>query len=241
MLDTPISPLRQRMIDDMTARRFNEHTQRDYVRNVRMFAAFLGRSPDTATKEDLRRFQLHMAKQQMSAGSINAAIAALRFFFTVTLERPDLVLPLTTVNKPRRAPVVLSHEEVARLLEAAPGLKYKAALSVAYGAGLRVSEVANLKVSDIDSQRMTLRVEQGKGQRDRYVMLSPQLLELLRDWWWAARPQAWLFPGQNQINPVSARQLVRAAHAAALAAGIAKRVSPHTPRVTARGFATHLL
>src|SRR5277367_624002 len=105
MLDKPISPLRQRMIDDMTARRFNEHTQRDYVRNVRMFAAFLGRSPDTATKEDLRRFQLHMAKQQMSAGSINAAIAALRFFFTVTLERPDLVLPLTTVNKPRRAPV----------------------------------------------------------------------------------------------------------------------------------------
>ena len=123
MLDKPISPLRQRMIDDMTARRFNEHTQRDYVRNVRMFAAFLGRSPDPAAKEDLRRFQLHRAKQQMSAGSINAAIAALRFFFAVTLERPDLVLPLTTVNKPRRAPVVLSQEEVARLLEAAPGLK----------------------------------------------------------------------------------------------------------------------
>ena len=149
MSDKPISPLRQRMIDDMTARRFTEDTQRDYVRNVRMFAAFLGRSPDTATKEDLRRFQLHMARQQISPGSINAAIAALRFFFTVTLERPDLVLPLTTVNKPRRAPVVLSQEEVARLLEAAPGLKYKAALSVAYGAGLRVSEVASLKVSDI--------------------------------------------------------------------------------------------
>ena len=182
MSDKPISPLRQRMIDDMTARRFTEDTQRDYVRNVRMFAAFLGRSPDTATKDDLRRFQLHMARQQFSPGSINAAIAALRFFFTVTLERPDLVRPLTIVNKPRRAPVVLSQEEVARLLEAAPGLKYKAALSVAYGAGLRVSEVANLKVSDIDSQRMTLRVEQGKGQRDRYVMLSPQLLELLRDW-----------------------------------------------------------
>ena len=138
MSDKPISPLRQRMIDDMTARRFTEDTQRDYVRNVRMFAAFLGRSPDTATKEGLRRFQLRMARQQISPGSINAAIAALRFFFTVTLERPDLVLPLTTVNKPRRAPVVLSQEEVARLLEAAPGLKYKAALSVAYGAGLRV-------------------------------------------------------------------------------------------------------
>ena len=179
-----------------------------------------------------------MAKQQISPGSINAAISALRFFFTVTLERPDLVRPLTIVNKPRKAPVVLSEEEVARLLEAAPGLKYKAALSLAYGAGLRVSEVANLKVSDIDSQRMTLRVEQGKGQRDRYVMLSPQLLELLRDWWRAARPQAWLFPGQNPVNPMSARQLGRAVHAAASLAGIAKRVSPHTLR---HSFATHLL
>ena len=163
MSDKPISPLRQRMIDDMTARRFTGETQRDYVRNVRLFVAFLGRSPDTATKEDLRRFQLHMAQQQISPGLINAAIAALRFFFTVTLERSDLVRPLTTVNKPRKAPVVLSEEEVVRLLEAAPGLKYKAALSVVYGAGLRVSEVANLKVSDIDSERMTLRVEQGKG------------------------------------------------------------------------------
>jgi integrase/recombinase XerD len=131
MSDKPISPLRQRMIDDMTARRFKEKVQKDYVRHVRTFAAFLCRSPDTATSEDLRRFQLHMAQQQISAGSNNAAIAALRFFFTVTLERPDLVRPLTTVNKPRKAPVVLSEEEVARLLEAAPGLKYKAALSVA--------------------------------------------------------------------------------------------------------------
>jgi integrase len=202
MPDKPISPLRQRMIDDMTARRFQEKVQEDYVRHVRSFAAFLGRSPDTATSEDLRRFQLHMAQQQISPGSINAAIAALRFFFTVTLERPDLVRPLRTVNEPRKAPVVLSQEEVARLLEAAPSLKDKAALSVAYGAGLRVSEVANLKVSDIDSQRMTLRVEQGKGQRYRYVTLSPRLLELLRDWWQAARPQVWLFPGQNPINPI---------------------------------------
>jgi len=238
MSDKPISPLRQRMIDDMTARRFTEDTQRDYVRNVRMFTAFLGRSPDTATREDLRRYQLHMAQQQIGAPTINAAIAALRFFFNVTLERPDLVRPLRTVNEPRRAPVVLSPEEVALLLEAAPGLKYKAALSVAYGAGLRVSEVANLKVSDIDSQRMTLRVEQGKGQRDRYVMLSPQLLELLRDWWQAARPQVWLFPGQNPVNPMTPRQLNRAVHAAKLLAGISKRVSPHTLR---HSFATHLL
>ena len=146
MPDKPISPLRQRMIDDMTARRFKEKVQKDYVRHVRTFAAFLGRSPDTATSEDLRRFQLHMAKQQIGAPTINSAIAALRFFFIVTLERPDLVRPLRIVNEPRKAPVVLSQEEVARLLEAAPGL-YKAALSVAYGAGLRVSEVANLKVS----------------------------------------------------------------------------------------------
>src|SRR5271157_5835219 len=165
MSKKPVSPLRQRLIDDMTARRFSEDTKRDYVRNVRKFAAFLGRSPDTATSDDLRRFQLHMAQQQVSPSTINTAIAALRFFFNVTLERPDLVRPLRLVNEPRRAPVVLSPEEVARLLQAAPGLKYKAALSVAYGAGLRVSEVAQLKVSDIDSQRMTLRVEQGKGHR----------------------------------------------------------------------------
>ena len=238
MSKKPVSPLRQRMIDDMTARRFSEATQKDYVRNVRNFTAFLGRSPDTATSDDLRRFQLHMAQQQVSPWSINAAIAGLRFFFTVTLERPDLVRPLRIVNEPRKAPVVLSQEEVARLLEAAPGLKYKAALSVAYGAGLRVSEVANLKVSDIDSERMTLRVEQGKGQRDRYVMLSPQLLELLRDWWRASRPQVWLFPGQNPINPMTPRQLNRAVTAAKDLAGIAKRVSPHTLR---HSFATHLL
>ena len=238
MSKKPISPLRQRMIDDMTARRFKEKVQKDYVRHVRTFAAFLGRSPDTATSEDLRRFQLHMAKQQIGAPTINSAIAALRFFFIVTLERPDLVRPLRTVTEPRKAPIVLSQEEVARLLQAAPSLKYKAALSVAYGAGLRVSEVAHLKVSDIDSQRMTLRVEQGKGQRDRYVMLSPQLLQLLREWWKAARPQVWLFPGQNPINPVTARQLNRAVTAAKTLAGISKRVSPHTLR---HSFATHLL
>jgi site-specific recombinase XerD len=179
-----------------------------------------------------------MAQRQISASTINSAIAALRFFFTMTLERPDLVRPLRLVAEPRRTPVVLSPEEVARLLEAAPGLKYKAALSAAYGAGLRVSEVANLKVSDIDSKRMMLRVEQGKGQRDRDVMLSPHLLQLLREWWKAARPQVWLFPGQNPINPVTARQLNRAVTAAKELAGISKRVSPHTLR---HSFATHLL
>jgi integrase/recombinase XerD len=238
MLDKPISPLRQRMIDDMTARRFKEKVQKDYVRHVRNFTALLRRSPDTATSEDVRSFQLHMAKQQIGVATINSAIAALRFFFNVTLDRPDLVRHLKTVHEPRKAPVVLSQEEVVRLLEAAPGIKYKAAFSVAYGAGLRVSEVVSLKVSDIDSERMTLRVEQGKGQRDRYVMLSPQLLEVLREWRRAAQPWAWLFPGQNPVNPMTARQLGRAVHAAAREAGIAKRVSPHTLR---HSFATHLL
>ena len=244
MSKKPISPLRRRLIDDMTARRFSEDTKKDYVRNVRKFADFLGRSPNTATSEDLRRFQLHMAQQQVGPSTINAAITALRFLFTVTLEKPDLVRPLRIVTEPRKAPVVLSQEEVSRLLQAAPGLKYKAALSVAYGAGLRVSEVAHLKVSDIPgsspgtSERMMLRVEQGKGQRDRDVMLSPQLLQLLREWWKAARPQVWLFPGQNPINPVTARQLNRAVTAAKDLAGISKRVSPHTLR---HSFATHLL
>jgi site-specific recombinase XerD len=238
MTDKSISPLRQRMIEDMTARHFAEKAQKDYIRHVRNFAAFLGRSPDTAASEDLRLYQLHMTKTHVGTPSINSAVAALRFFFKVTLERDDLVRRLTFVHQPRKAPIVLSPEEVVRLLEAASGVKYKAALAAAYGAGLRVSEVVALKVSDIDSKLMTLRVEQGKGQKDRFVMLSPQLLELLRDWWRAARPRAWLFPGQNPVNPMSARQLHRAVRAAAQAAGIAKRVSPHTLR---HSFATHLL
>jgi integrase/recombinase XerD len=230
MIDNHISPLRQRMIEDMTVRHFKEKVQKDYIRHVRNFTVFLGRSPDTATSEDLRLFQLHMTRNQVGAASVNCAIVALRFFFKVTLERADLVQRLTFVHEPRKAPTVLSQEEVARLLEAAPGVKYKAALGVAYAAGLRASEVVALKVSDVDSQRMTLRVEQGKGHKDRYVMLSPRLLELLRDWWRAARPRAWLFPGQNPVNPMTARQLNRACHAAAGMAGIAKRVSMHTLR-----------
>ena len=146
MIDNPNSPLRQRMIEDMTARRFTEKVQKDYLRNVRNFAVFLGRSPDAATAEDVRLYQLHMAKQLIGAPTINAAVAALRFFFNVTIDRPDLARPLTALHQPRRAPIVLSEDEVARLLEAAPGLKYKAAFGVAYGAGLRVSEVVALKV-----------------------------------------------------------------------------------------------
>jgi integrase/recombinase XerD len=238
MTEMAISPLRRRMIEDMTVRNFVEKTRNDYIRHVKSFAAFLGRSPDTASSEDLRRFQLHLTESGVTPPSINAAVAALRFFFTVTLDRVDLARRLTFVHEPRKVPLVLSPEEVARLLEAAPGPKYKAALSATYGAGLRVSEVVSLKVSDIDSRRMLLRIEQGKGRKDRYAMLSLQLLELLRDWWRIARPQVWLFPGQNPVNPLTTRQLNRAFHAAAQRAHITKRVTPHTLR---HSFATHLL
>jgi integrase/recombinase XerD len=238
MSEKPISPLRQRMIEDMTVRNFVEKTRNDYIRQVKTFTSFLGRSPDTATAEDLRRFQLHQTRTGIRPPSINGSVAALRFFFTVTLDRSEMARHLTFVREPRKLPAVLSPEEVARLLEAAPGPKYKAALSAAYAAGLRVSEVVALKVSDIDSERLLLRIEQGKGRKDRFAMLSPQLLELLRDWYRIARPAVWLFPGRDPILPLTTRQLARTVHAAANMAGIKKRVTPHTLR---HSFATHLL
>jgi len=239
-----ISPLRARMIEDMSVRGFKEDTRRDYVRHVRAFAAFIGRSPDTATAEELRLFQLHQTQSGLRPPSINSTVSALRFFFTVTLDRPDLARRLTVVPYPRRIPTVLSVEEVRLLLQAASAPKYKAAFATAYGAGLRVSEVVALKVGDIDSERMLLRVERGKGGKDRHAMLSPQLLELLRAWWREGRrrslllPGGWLFPGRDPVEPLSARQLCRVVRAAAQAAGINKRVSPHTLR---HSFATHLL
>src|SRR5215469_6389525 len=219
----PVSPLRARMIEDMTVRSFKQDTRRDYVRHVRAFAAFIGRSPDTATAEDLRLFQLHQTQNGIQPPSINSAVSALRFFFTVTLDRPDLARRLTVVPYPRRIPTVLSVEEVTLLLRAAVAPKYKAAFATAYGAGLRVSEVVALKVGDIDSERMLLR---GKGGKDRHAMLSPPLLELLRAWWREGRrrslllPGGWLFPGRNPVEPLSARQLCRVVRAAAQAAGI---------------------
>jgi site-specific recombinase XerD len=209
------SALRQRMIEDMTVRGFTEKTQHDYIRYVKTFAAFLGRSPDKATAEDLRRFQVHQTQAGLQPPGINSAVAALRFFFTVTLDRPDLARRLALVRQPRKLPLVLSLEEVTRLLEAAPGPKYRAALGTAYGAGLRVSEIVSLKVTDIDSTRMLIRVEQGKGRKDRHAMLSPQLLELLRTWWREGSrrglmlAQGWLFPGRNPVTPLSTRQVNR--------------------------------
>jgi integrase/recombinase XerD len=239
-----ISPLRQRMIDDMRMRKFSEKTQLDYVRAVRNFTKYLKRSPDTAKVEDLRNYQLHLVDHGISPASLNSAISGLKFFFNVTLDRGDLVAKLQPVHMPRKLPVILSREEVGRLIAAAGNLKHQTALALAYGTGLRVNEVVTLKVGDIDSQRMTLRVEQGKGQKDRYAMLSPVLLERLRVWWRVARAQGkmfdggWLFPGLNPIRPLSARQLNRAIHNAANDAGIEKHISMHSLR---HAFATHLL
>jgi len=193
---------------------------------------FLDRSPDTATAEDLRRYQLQLVETGASRRMLNATITALRFFFGVTLECPDALAKMSPVREPRTLPVVLSQAEVARLIAAAGKPQYQAALSVAYGAGLRASEVVALKVSDIDSTRMTLRIEQGKGRKDRYVMLCPVLLERLRAWWRAAHAKGkildggWLFPGQNPVNPMSTRQFNRICRMAAAAADIDKRVSP---------------
>jgi len=233
-----VSPLRRRMIEDMAIRHFTPKTQSDYIRNVRAFAGFLRRSPDLAEPEDLRRFQLHMAAEGASPSTMNAAVSALRFFFRVTLGRTGFGECLAATPSPERLPVVLSTEEVARLLGCAPGLKYQAALSIAYGCGLRVSEIVHLKVGDIDSARMLIRVEQGKGRKDRYVMLSQDLLDILRAWWRVRRSRGWLFPGQQPSQPITQRQLNRVVHAAATAAGLDKRVSMHTLR---HSFATHLL
>lgn len=238
------SPLRQRMLDDMRMRKLSPKTQSAYLRAVVQFARFLERSPDTAGAEDLRRYQLHLVDCGVSPISVNAAITGLKFFFEITIDRAELMARMQPVHVPHKLPSVLSRDEVARLLAATGNLKHQTALCVAYGAGLRVSEVVALKVGDIDSQRMILRIEQGKGSKDRYAMLSPVLLERLRAWWKFARAQGkmldggWLFTGLDPIDSLSTRQLNRAIHAAAAAAQIDKRVTMHTLR---HSFATHLL
>ena len=228
------------MIEDMNIRGFGEKTKTDYIRSIKKLAVFLGRSPDTETREDIRKFQFDLRQNGASATTMNSAVSALRFFFRITLGRPEIELWTQFVREARKLPVILSPEEVASLIEYAPGpgLKYKAALSVAYGAGLRASEVVSLQITDIDSQRMLIRVDQGKGRKDRYVMLSPILLKLLRDWWCQTKPQAWLFPGCGIVQHITTRQLNRCFHAAAYMAGIDKKVSLHTLR---HSFATHLL
>jgi site-specific recombinase XerD len=232
------------MIDEMRMRQLAPKTRDAYIRAVLHFTGFLGRSPDTATAEELRRYQLHCVDQGVSAIWLNTTITGLKFFFEATLGRAELMAKMHPVRVARTLPIILSREEVSRLIEAAKNLKHRTALSVAYGAGLRVSEVIALKVGDIDSQRMLLRIEQGKGHKDRYALLPPLLLERLRIWWRHAHsqgkilPGGYLFPGLDPMDSMSTRQLNRAVHEAAAAARIDKRVSMHSLR---HAFATHLL
>jgi integrase/recombinase XerD len=239
-----ISPLRQRMIEDMRMRKLSSKTQSSYLRAVRHFYGYLGRPLKTASAEDLRRYQLHCVDRGVSPITLNAAITGLKFFFEITLGRAEVMAGMQHVRVAQTLPVILSREEVGHLIEAARNLKHRTALSVAYGSGLRASEVIALKVGDIDSTRMVLRVEQGKGRKDRYALLPPLLLERLREWWRVARakgqilPNGWLFPGLDPLDPMTTRQLNRVVHEAAAAAHIDKRVSMHTLR---HCFATHLL
>jgi len=239
-----VSALRLRMIDDMRMRKLERKTQEMYIRGVCRLAKYLDRSPLTATAEDLRRFQLHLVEAGVSPITLNATLTAVKFLFQVTLDRPYVVAKLRRVRVEQKLPVVLSREEVALLIESAANLKIKTALTLAYGAGLRAGEVVVLKTGDVDSQRMVLRIEQAKGRKDRYAILSPLMLERLRAWWRYAKSQnqvidgGWLFPGQDRVNPMTTRQLNRGIHDAARAAGLDKRVSMHSMR---HAFATHLL
>jgi integrase/recombinase XerD len=235
---TEMSPLRRRMIEDMTVRNLSPATQRSYVHAVAKFARFFGRSPAALDLEDVRAFQVHLVAGGMSWPALNQTVCALRFLYGVTLRQADLPERIAYAREPQKLPVVLSAGEVVRFLEAVPSLKCRAALSTAYAAGLRASEVTSLKIADIDSGRMVIRVEQGKGSRDRYVMLSPQLLGILRAYWRMARPAHWLFPRHDGERPVHPTTLNAACHSACAAAGLGKRVTVHTLR---HSFATHLL
>jgi integrase/recombinase XerD len=240
----PAPSLRERFVEDMNLHRLSRATQHNYLRDMTRFANWLGRPPDQATDEDLRRYQIEQRETGLGAPAMNMAVSALRFFYTRTLDRQDLTRKLHRVKHPRALPTVLSRDEVTRMLDATTSIKHQAILSVAYGAGLRASEVTKLKVRDIDSERMLLRVECGKGGRHRNAMLAQDLLLLLREWWKVGRqqgvmhPDGWLFPGQHYLKPICYRQVHRIAAEAARTAGITKRVGPHTLR---HSFATHLL
>ena len=242
-----ISPLRQRMIEDMKARQLGPHSQRSHIHSCKRFAAFLQRSPDTATPEEIRRFQLHLSETGMSICNRNRIMTGLRFLLRVTLRRLDLASEVYHIREPQKIPLVISQDETRRLLAVASSLKVRVLLSLGYGCGLRAGEVIRLKVRHIDSAQKIIRVEQSKGRKDRHVMLSPETLDLLRQWW-KARPsrhdaqtplqERWLFPGRTAGKPMTTRQLSRLFHEAADAAGIKKSVTLHALR---HSFATHLL
>jgi integrase/recombinase XerD len=242
-----ISPLRHRMIEDMNARKLCAGTQSGHIRSCRRFAAFLKRSPDTATAEDIRRFQLHLSETGASICNRNRIMTGLRFLLRVTLRRLDLAAEIYHIREPQTIPQVMSRDETRRLLAVATSLKARVALSLCYGCGLRAGEVVRLKVKHIDSAQRIIRIEQSKGRKDRNVMLSPETVDLLRQWWKARRgfdthttplQERWLFPGRKPGRPMTTRQLNRLFHEAADGAGIRKGVSLHTLR---HSFATHLL
>jgi len=247
MSTNTVSPLRQRMIEDMNARKLCAGTQRGHIRSCKRFAAFLKRSPDTATAEDIRLFQLRLAKTDVSICNRNRIMTGLRFLFRVTLRRLDLAAEIYHIREPQKIPLVMSQDETRRLLAVAGSLKVRTLLSLGYGCGLRAGEVVRLKVKDIDRAQNIIRVEQSKGRKDRHVMLSPEMLGLLREWW-KARPTRWdagvppeerlLFPGRKPGKPMTTRQLSRLFHETADAAGIKKSVTLHALR---HSFATHLL
>ena len=246
MTTHPISPLRQRMIEDMNARKLCAGTQRCHLRSCKRFVAFLKRSPDTATAEDIRLFQLHLAETGVSICTRNGIMTGLRFLFRVTLRRLDLAAEIYHLREPQKIPLVMSPEETRRLLAVASSLKARVLLSLSYGCGLRAGEVVRLKVKHIDSAQKIIRIEQSKGRKDRHVMLSPETLDLLRQWWKARRgydattplQERWLFPGRRPRMPMTTRQLTRLFHEAAKEAGIKKGVTLHALR---HSFATHLL
>jgi integrase/recombinase XerD len=225
-----ITPLRRRMIDDMTVRNLSPATHQSYVCAVAKFSRFFARSPDQLGVEEVRAYQIHLAGLRQSWSHINQVSCALRFFFGVTLGRQEAFARIAIAKEPKKLPVVLSADEIVRFLQAVPGLRSRAALTTAYGAGLRVSEVASLRVGDIDSGRMLIRVEHGKGGKDRYVMLSPQLLAILRAYWRLAKPAHWLFPGRDPARPVSTATLQAACRVATREAELDKPVTVHTLR-----------
>ena len=242
-----VTPLRQRMIEDMNARKLGAHSQRSHISSCKRFAAFLKRPPDTATPDDVRRFQLHLAETGMSICNRNRIMTGVKFLFRVTLRRLDLAAEVYHLREPQKIPQVMSQDETRRLLAVASSLKARTLLSLGYGCGLRAGEVVRLKVKHIDRAQNIIRVEQSKGRKDRNVMLSPEVLDLLRRWW-KVRPsrhdagtpmeERWLFPGAKLGKTMSTRQLNRLFHEAADAAGIKKGVTLHALR---HSFATHLL
>ena len=247
MTTRSMSPLRQRMIEDMNARQLGAHSQRSHIYSCERFAAFLKRSPDTATADDVRRFQLYLMESGASIGNRNRIMTGVKFLLRVTLRRLDLVAEIYHLKEPQRLPLVMSPEEAKRLLAMAGSLKVRVLLALGYGCGLRAGEVVRLRVGDIDSAQNIIRVVQGKGRKDRHVMLPLEVLGLLRQWW-QVRPtrydggvppeQRWLFPGRRPGRPITTRQLSRLFHDTAEAAGIRKPVTLHSLR---HSFATHLL